>query len=431
MKLKLNENETMKKDNFFGLVFLILILILIGGGIYYIYNITKNMDWVDLLPFVVLLSLLIIVVFQILLYVRLKPINQPNDPPETKNQSNESFSSTTLHQYDTTNNEKVKFNDVVGLKNAKEECIRILRYLNDPNQFKKIGAKMPKGFIFEGPPGMGKTYLAKALANEAKVPFYYISAAELIELFVGVGAGRIRSIFHTAQKNKPCIIFIDELDAVAQKRSPIPTFSSGADEREQTINQLLACLDGVNTSNGIIIIAATNRIEVIDPAITRPGRFDSIIHVELTSEDEISKLINKSTESMIISDVVNISVLAQKMKEFSGAEIVTTCNRAALLAGDEGCSEISVRHFNKSIDFMNEQLKDDNSIDKIFQMAMNNIFFPKEKQMIEINTFASGAIYGQLMWISPDSVKLKTNSNGTDDNIIIPRGSIIYIKEMD
>jgi len=416
----------MKKDEIGGLLFLIIFAILIIGGIYYIYTVTRDVKWADILPFVVVVSLLIILIFQLLLYTRLNP----NKAQEIKEKSNQKFSSAQLHTYKDVNSEKVVFDNVAGLQEAKDECKRILRYLNNPENFKKLGAKMPKGFIFEGPPGMGKTFLAKALANEASVPFYYISAAELIELFVGVGAGRIRSIFLEAKQNKPCIIFIDELDAVAQKRSPLPTFSSGADEREQTINQLLACLDGVDGSEGIIVIAATNRIEVIDPAITRPGRFDSVIHVELTSDAEISSLMDMTTKSMAISDVVSTSKLAQKMKNFSGAEIVTTCNRAALLAGDEGCNEVSIRHFDSAINFMINQQKVESNIDKIFQMALNNTFFTKEKHMVEIGTFAKGTIQGQLIWISPDSIKLKTEEGGHMDNIIIPRGSIIYIKEI-
>lgn len=416
----------MKKNEIAGFFLLTVIGILIVVGIYYLYMLIRGLKWADILPFVVLLSLLIIFVFQFLIYAQLKPKTQ-----EIDGKSNQKFSSVSLRTFKNLNGERVTFDDVAGLEEAKGECKRILRYLDKPEQFKKLGAKMPKGFIFEGPPGMGKTFLAKALANEANVHFYYISAAELIELFVGVGAARIRSIFIKAKENKPCIIFIDELDAVAQKRSPIPTFSSGADEREQTINQLLACLDGINSSEGIIVIAATNRIEVIDPAITRPGRFDSIIHVELSSDEEISSLIDLTTKSMAISNVVNNSKLTQRMENFSGAEIVTTCNRAALLAGDEGCDEVGIRHLNSAIDFMINQQKVDSSIDKIFQMAMNNIFFAKDKHMIEISAFANGTIQGQLIWISPDSIKIKTDNNGHIENIIIPRGSISSIKEID
>ncbi|MCE7699556.1 MAG: AAA family ATPase, partial [Methanobacterium paludis] len=255
----------MKKNEIAGLFILVIIGVVIVGGIYYVYTLTQGIKWGDLLPFIVILSLLIIFTFQLLIYVRLNP----SKVQEIKEKSNKKFSSAQLRTYNNLNNEKVVFNDVAGLQEAKNECKRILKYLTNPENFKKLGAKMPKGFIFEGPPGMGKTFLAKALANEASVPFYYISAAELIELFVGVGAGRIRSIFLEAKQNKPCIIFIDELDAVAQKRSPLPTFSSGADEREQTINQLLACLDGIDSSEGIIVIAATNTPWDLDEALKR------------------------------------------------------------------------------------------------------------------------------------------------------------------
>ena len=169
------------------------------------------------------------------------------------------------------------------------------------------------------------------------------------------------------QKNTPCIIFIDELDAVAQKRSPVPSFSPGADEREQTINQLLAHLDGIESSEGIIVIAATNRIEVIDPALIRPGRFDSTLHVELSSPEERVKLMDITINSMKVSSLVSIVKIAGKMEDFSGAEIVVTCNRAALLAGDDDSTEIGSRHFNKAIDFMLNQRKVERSFDKFFK----------------------------------------------------------------
>jgi cell division protease FtsH len=417
----------MEKSTIGGLLIIIFLCTIGVGGIYYLYIFTRNIKWVDLLPFIVIIALLIIVIFQILLYVRLNP----NKTQEYNKKYEEEFSSAPLRTYQDMTSEKVTFDDVAGLDDAKEESKRILSYLNDPEKFKKLGAKMPKGFIFEGPPGMGKTFLAKALANEANVPFLYISAAELIELFVGVGASRIRSIFNKAKKNAPCIVFIDELDAIAQKRSPVPSFSPGADEREQTINQLLSNLDGIDGSDGIIVIAATNRIEVIDPAITRPGRFDSIIHVELSSSEERSKLLDIATKSMAISSVINTFKTSQKMKDFSGAEIVSLCNRAALLAGDEGSSEISNIHFDSAIEFMINQRKFESSLDKIFQMAMNGIYFVKEKHKVRIETFSRTPIEGQLIWISPDSIKLEIIENGKGSSLIIPRGAISAIREIE
>jgi cell division protease FtsH len=416
----------MKKNEIFGIIFLIILIIMGCFGVYYLYLFSLNIKWVDLLPFLVLLLLIIIIIFQIFIFKRFNPPEQKGKDDKSDNK----FSSAQLRSYQYINNEKITFDDVAGLNEAKNECKRILKYLNHSDKFQKLGAKMPKGFIFEGPPGMGKTFLAKALANEADVPFYYISAAELIELFVGVGAGRIRSIFHVAKQNKPCIVFIDELDAVAQKRSPIPSFSPGADEREQTINQLLACLDGVDSSEGIIVIAATNRIEVIDPALTRPGRFDSTIHVELKSPEERAKLIDITTESMVISSTISSVKMASKMKDFSGAEIVVMCNRAALLAGEEGSAEIGSRHFESSISFMTDQRKFESSIDKIFQMAMNSTFRVKEKYEIEVDTFSKGQLNGFLIWISPDSIKLETKIQNESVEYIIPRGSISSIKEI-
>jgi ATP-dependent metalloprotease FtsH len=418
----------MNKDTLAGLGLIAILIIIVIAAAYYLIRFALNIKWADLMPLIILILLLIIVIFQILLFSRFNPNKSSKNEMSDKNNENpsENFSSLPLRTYQDLNDKNVTFDNVAGLAEAKDECKRILRYLNNPNKFKKIGAKMPKGFIFEGPPGMGKTYLAKALANEAKVNFFYVSASELIELFVGVGAARIRNIFHEAEQNTPCIIFIDELDAVAQKRSPVPSFSPGADEREQTINQLLAHLDGIESTEGIIVIAATNRIEVIDPALIRPGRFDSTLHVELTSSEDRVKLMDIITKNMKVSSLVSVVKMAGKMEDFSGAEIDVTCNRAALLAADDDSTEIGSRHFNEAIDFMLNQRKVESSFDKIFQMAMNSTFIVKEKHKVQIDTFSRGEIIGRLIWISPDSLKIETE----DVNYIIPRGSISAIKEI-
>lgn len=372
-------------------------------------------------PALAIVLLCIVVVFQALLFFSLRAANP--------RRSGEGFVSDRSRRYQIPGDNVVTFADVAGLEEAKEECQRLLRFLEAPEQFRKLGARMPKGFIFEGPPGMGKTLLARALANEANVPFFYLSASELIELFVGVGAARIRSLFETAEASTPCIVFVDELDAVGQKRAPVAGFTSGAEEREQTLNQLLSCLDGLDTSEGIVVVAATNRFEVIDPALTRPGRFDSIVHIELSSLEDRIALVSLATRSMALSSITNTADIASKMMVFSGAEIVATCNRAALLAADEEAQEISSRHFEAAIADMRRQRTIESSIDKIVQASATSVVFAKEKPEIEIETFPKVATRCRLVWMSPYAMKVEAkNPEGDTEVLIIPRSAVSLIR---
>jgi|GEM_PF-4865785 ATP-dependent metalloprotease FtsH len=371
-----------------------------------------------------IILLFIIVIFQLLLFSVLG--NATNRQTDNKN-----IISSPLRQYQIPDINPITFEDVAGLEDAKKECRRLINFLQNQEKFKKLGAKLPKGLIFEGPPGMGKTLLAKALASEAKVKFFYLSASELVELFVGVGASRIRNLFEVAKANSPCIIFIDELDAVGQKRAPTASFTSGTDEREQTLNQFLSSLDGLDTTEGIIVVAATNRFDVIDPALIRPGRFDSVVHVNISSLDDCIALVNIATKSMALSSVVSTSNMASKMKNFSGAEITATCNRAALLAGDEGVQEIGNLHFEDAINYMKQQRIIENSLDKIIESSTTTTVFAKDKLEIEIEKFPAGSLRCNLIWMSPYVIKVEIkNSNGISETLFIPRGSINSIKHI-
>ena len=224
----------------------------------------------------------------------------------------------------------VKFSDVAGLKEEKEEVSELIDFLKNPKKFQRLGARIPKGVLLVGPPGTGKTLLAKAVAGEANVPFYYISGSDFVELFVGVGASRVRDMFKEAKKNAPCLIFIDEIDAVGRQRGA--GLGGGHDEREQTLNQLLTEMDGFGANEGIIIIAATNRPDVLDPALLRPGRFDRQVTVNLPDTKEREAILKVHARNKILAANVKLENISSRTPGFSGADLENLLNEAALLA---------------------------------------------------------------------------------------------------
>jgi ATP-dependent metalloprotease FtsH len=230
------------------------------------------------------------------------------------------------------NNEKnkVTFKEVAGLKEEKEEVKELIDFLKNPKRFQKLGARIPKGVLLVGPPGTGKTLLAKAVAGEANVPFYYISGSDFVELFVGVGASRVRDMFKQAKNNAPCLIFIDEIDAVGRQRGT--GLGGGHDEREQTLNQLLTEMDGFGVNEGIIIIAATNRPDVLDPALLRPGRFDRQVTVSLPDVKEREEILEVHARNKILGSAVTLNSVAKRTPGYSGADLENLLNEAALLA---------------------------------------------------------------------------------------------------
>jgi len=222
------------------------------------------------------------------------------------------------------------FADVAGVEEAKEDLVEIIEFLRDPQKFRKLGGRIPKGVLMVGPPGTGKTLLAKAVAGEAGVPFFSISGSDFVEMFVGVGASRVRDLFEEGRKNAPCILFIDEIDAVGRHRGA--GLGSGHDEREQTLNQLLVELDGFDPSEGVIVIAATNRVDVLDPALLRPGRFDRRVTVPLPDLRGREHILRIHTSHVRIADQVNLEVIARGTPGFSGADLRNVVNEAALHA---------------------------------------------------------------------------------------------------
>lgn len=233
----------------------------------------------------------------------------------------------------TDENKKVTFDNVAGLREEKEELEEIVDFLRSPRKYTKLGARIPKGVLLVGPPGTGKTLLAKAIAGEAGVPFFSISGSDFVEMFVGVGASRVRDLFEEAKKNAPCIVFIDEIDAVARRRGT--GMGGGHDEREQTLNQLLVEMDGFGVNEGIIVMAATNRVDILDPAIMRPGRFDRKVHVgrpDIGGREEILKVHAKNKP---LGDDVDLQQIAQTTAGFTGADLENLLNEAAIVAAKE------------------------------------------------------------------------------------------------
>ena len=245
-------------------------------------------------------------------------------------------------------NFKVKFKDVAGLKEEKEEVAELIDFLKSPKKFQKLGARIPKGVLLVGPPGTGKTLLAKAVAGEANVPFFYISGSDFVELFVGVGASRVRDMFKEAKRNAPCLIFIDEIDAVGRQRGT--GLGGGHDEREQTLNQLLTEMDGFGANEGIIIIAATNRPDVLDPALLRPGRFDRQVTVSLPDSKEREAILKVHARNKILAKEVNLTNVSKRTPGFSGADLENLLNEAALLAVRKNKDSITIDDIDEATD---------------------------------------------------------------------------------
>ena len=244
---------------------------------------------------------------------------------------------------------KVNFKDVAGLEEAKVEVMEIVDFLKNPEKYTKLGGKIPKGALLVGPPGTGKTLLAKAVAGEADVPFFSLSGSDFVEMFVGVGASRVRDLFRQAKSKAPCIIFIDEIDAIGRARGKSNSFS-GNDERENTLNQLLTEMDGFDTNSGVIILAATNRAEILDSALMRAGRFDRQIHLELPDVKEREEIFQVHTKNLKMASSVKIDFLAKQTPGFSGADIANVCNEAALIAARNDKKEIDKQDFLDAVD---------------------------------------------------------------------------------
>ena len=304
--------------------------------------------------------------------------------------------------FDKESDRKVTFKDVAGLAEAKKEVEEIVSFLKNPGKYTELGGKIPKGALLVGPPGTGKTLLAKAVAGEADVPFFSLSGSDFVEMFVGVGASRVRDLFRQAKEKAPCIVFIDEIDAVGRARGKNANMASN-DERENTLNQLLTEMDGFGSNSGVIILAATNRADILDKALLRAGRFDRQIHVELPDLNERKEIFGVHLRPIKIDESVDADFLARQTPGFSGADIANVCNEAALIAARKGKS------FVQKEDFMN-------AVDRIVGGLEKRSCIMTEEERKSIATHEAG--HATLSW-------LLEHANPLFKVTIVPRGKAL------
>lgn len=292
--------------------------------------------------------------------------------------------------YDKDKKDKVTFKDVAGLYGAKQEVQEIVAFLKNPKKYTDLGGKIPKGALLVGPPGTGKTLLAKAVAGEADVPFFSMSGSDFVEMFVGVGASRVRDLFRQAKEKSPAIIFIDEIDAIGRARGKNATLGGGNDERESTLNQLLTEMDGFGTNSGVIILAATNRADVLDPALLRAGRFDRQIHVELPDLQERKEIFGVHLRPLKLDKTVDVDFLSKQTPGFSGADIANVCNEAALIAARNEHKKVGKQDFMDAVDRIVGGLE-----------RKTKIMTKDEKRSIAYHEAGHATISWMLRWANP------------------------------
>ena len=325
--------------------------------------------------------------------------------------------------FDQNTKSPVTFKDVAGLGEAKEEVMEIVDFLKEPQKYTRLGGKIPKGALLIGAPGTGKTLLAKAMAGEAKVPFFSISGSDFVEMFVGVGASRVRDLFKQAREKAPCIIFVDEIDAIGRARGK-NSIQGGNDERENTLNQLLVEMDGFGSEKGIILVAATNRPDVLDPALLRPGRFDRQIHVDRPDLKEREQIFKVHVKNIKLEDGLDLSKLAALTPGFVGADIANICNEAALIAARSNKDSIGLDDFNAAIDRVIGGLEKKNKIispDEKKRIAyheaghaVSSWFLEHAHPLVKVTVVPRGQSLGAA-WYTPSERNLSTKEQMLDE----------------
>jgi len=327
---------------------------------------------------------------------------------------------------------KVTFKDVAGIQEAKEELFEIVDFLRDPRKFQKLGGSIPKGVLMVGPPGTGKTLLARAIAGEADVPFFSISGSDFVEMFVGVGASRVRDMFEQGKKHAPCLIFIDEIDAVGRHRGH--GMGGGHDEREQTLNQLLVEMDGFDTQEGVIIIAATNRPDVLDPALLRPGRFDRQVTINLPDVNGREEILRVHVKKIKLAANVDLSRIAKGTPGFSGAELANLVNEAALLAARRGLTAVTLSELEEARDKVrwgrerrSLAMSDKEKIGTAWHEAGHaylNMVLPDTHPLHKVTIIPRGPYLGATMYL-PEGDKYSTQKKEALANLIVTMGGRI------
>jgi len=332
----------------------------------------------------------------------------------------------------TRDHNKVTFKDVAGIQEAKEELWEIVDFLRDPRKFQKLGGSIPKGVLMVGPPGTGKTLLARAIAGEADVPFFSISGSDFVEMFVGVGASRVRDMFEQGKKHAPCLIFIDEIDAVGRHRGH--GMGGGHDEREQTLNQLLVEMDGFDTQEGVIIIAATNRPDVLDPALLRPGRFDRQVTVSLPDVNGREEILRVHVKKIKLAPGTDLGVIARGTPGFSGAELANLINEAALLAARRGLSAVTIAEMEEARDKVrwgrerrSLAMSDKERIGTAWHEAGHaylNMVLPHTHPLHKVTIIPRGPYLGATMYL-PEGDKYSTQRKEALANLVVTMGGRI------
>jgi cell division protease FtsH len=326
---------------------------------------------------------------------------------------------------------KIRFDDIGGCLEAKQELSDLVSFLKSPQKWTDAGARLPRGVLLEGPPGCGKTLLARAVAGETDAKFYYTSASEFVEMFIGVGPARVRDMFETARKEAPAVLFIDEIDAIGRRRGSGVGFAN--EEREQTLNQILVCLDGFEPAESVVVIAATNRADILDKALVRAGRFDRRIEIELLGAAERENVLKIHTRDKSVSDEVSFAEVAALTEGFTGADLEALTNRAALLAvrrsGDSGERvRLCLADFQQALETRQAQERTFDALDAVLLEATTQIAEPVAPAFVRMTLMNDSVLEGEVQWIDPNFVKVRRTSDGS--TCVVPKKQICQMESM-